>query len=83
LELICSALVCYLDFSKAILIHLYIDASDQQFGAVIMQDKTTIAFYTRKLNTAQKRYTTTERGIKLLLDIEPCKEYKNILLSDH
>jgi hypothetical protein len=30
-------------------------------GAVIMQDKKPIAFYSRKLNTAQKRYTTTER----------------------
>jgi hypothetical protein len=30
-------------------------------GAVIMKDKNPIAFYSRKLNTAQKRYTTTER----------------------
>jgi hypothetical protein len=42
---------------------LYIDASDHQLRAVIMQDKnqTTIAFYSRKLNTAQKWFTTTER----------------------
>jgi hypothetical protein len=38
-----------------------------------------IAFYSRKLNTAQKRYTTTER--ELLSAIETCKEYKNILLG--
>jgi hypothetical protein len=45
-----------------------------------MQDKkqTTIAFYSRQLNTAQKRYTTNER--ELLSAIESCKEYKNILL---
>jgi hypothetical protein len=52
-------------------------------GAVIMQDKskTTIKFYSRKLNTAQKRYTTTER--ELLSSIETCKQYKNILLGYH
>jgi hypothetical protein len=46
-----------------------------------MQDKKPIAFYSRKLNTAQKRYTTTERGRELLSAIETCKEYKNILLG--
>jgi hypothetical protein len=61
--------------------HLYTDESDHQLGAVIMQDKKPKAFYSRKLNTAQKPYTTTER--KLLLAIETCKEYKNILLGYH
>jgi hypothetical protein len=50
-------------------------------GAVIMQDKKPIAFYSRNLNTAQKRYTTTERNRELLSAIETCKEYKNILLD--
>jgi hypothetical protein len=45
-----------------------------------IKSKTTIAFYSRKLNTAQKRYTTTERNRELLSAIETCKEYKNILL---
>jgi hypothetical protein len=49
--------------------------------SVIMQDKKPIAFYSRKLNTAQKRYTTTKR--ELLSAIENCKEYKNILLGYH
>jgi RNase H-like domain found in reverse transcriptase len=44
-----------------------------------MQDKKPIAFYSRKLNAAQRRYTTTER--ELLSTIENCKEYKNILLG--
>jgi hypothetical protein len=43
--------------------------------------KQPIAFYSRKLNTAQKRYTTTER--ELLPAIETCKEYKNILSCYH
>jgi hypothetical protein len=48
-----------------------------------MQDKKPIAFYSRKLNKAQKRYTTTERHRELLSAIENCKEYKNILLGYH
>jgi hypothetical protein len=72
-----EVLLCYPDFKKPF--HLYTNASDHQLGAVIMQDKKTIAFYSRKLNTAQKRYTTTER--ELLSAIETCKEYKNILLG--
>jgi hypothetical protein len=48
-----------------------------------MQDKKPIAFYSRKLNTAQKRYTTTERNRELLSAIETYKEYKNILLGYH
>jgi hypothetical protein len=46
-----------------------------------MQDKTPIAFYSRKLNTSQKRYKTNERDRELLSAIETCKEYKNILLD--
>jgi hypothetical protein len=62
---------------------IYTDASNHQLRAVIMQDKNPIAFYSRKLNTAQNRYTTTERDRELLSDIETCKEYKNILLGYH
>jgi hypothetical protein len=78
-----QVLLCYLDFNKTVLFHLYTDASDHQLGAVIMQDRKPIAFYSQKLNTAQKRYTTTERKLELLSAIETCKEYKNILLDYH
>jgi hypothetical protein len=71
--------LCYPEFNKPF--HLYTDASDHQLGAVIMQDKKTIAFYSRKLNTAQKWYTTTESDRELLSAIKTCKEYKNILLG--
>jgi hypothetical protein len=70
---------CYPDFNKPVLFHLYTDALDHQWGAVIMQDKKPMAFYSRKLNTAQKLYTTTER--ELLSAIKICKEYRNILLD--
>jgi hypothetical protein len=66
---------------KPVLFHLYTDASDHQLGEVIMQDKKPIALYSRKLNTDQKRHTTTERDRELLSAIETCKEYKNILLG--
>jgi hypothetical protein len=46
-----------------------------------MQDKKPTAFYSQNLNTAQKRYTTTERQIEMLSAIKTCKEYKNILLG--
>jgi hypothetical protein len=46
-----------------------------------MQDKKSIPFYSRKLNTAQKRYTTTER--ELSSAIETCKEYENVLSGYH
>jgi hypothetical protein len=74
-------LLCYPDFNEPVVFHLYTDASDHQLGAIIMQDKKPIAFYSRKLNTAQKQYTTTGSNRELLSAIETCKEYKNILLS--
>jgi hypothetical protein len=78
-----QVLLYYPDFSNPVLFHLYTDASDHQLGAVIMQNKKPIAIYSRKLNTAQTRYITTEKNRELLSTIETCKEYKNILLGYH
>jgi hypothetical protein len=78
-----EVLLCYPDFNKPYSLHLFTDASDHHLGAVIMQDKKPIAFYSRKLNTAQKRYTTIERDRGLLSALETCKEYKNTLLGYH
>jgi hypothetical protein len=76
-----EVLLCYSDFNKLGSFNLYTDVSDHQLRAVIMQDKKPIAFYFRKINTAQKWYATTER--ELLSAIETYKEYKNILLGYH
>ena len=73
-----EALIAYPDFSKDF--HVYTtDSSDYQLGAVIMQDVHPLAFYSRKLNSAQKRYTTGEQ--ELLSIVETLKEFKNILLG--
>ena len=44
-----------------------------------MQGSKPLAFYSRKLNSAQKRYTTGEQ--ELLSIVETLKEFKNILLG--
>ena len=72
-------LLTYPNFNLPFEIHT--DASDVQLGAVISQNGHPIAFYSRKLNPAQTRYTTTER--ELLAIVETLKEYRNILLGQH
>ena len=46
---------------------------------MITQGNKPIAFYSRKLNPAQTRYTTTEK--ELLSIVEVCKEFRTILLG--
>ena len=72
-----GALLAYPDFNQPFDIHT--DASHTQLGAVISQKGVPIAFYSRKLNDAQTRYTTTER--ELLAIVETLKEFRNILLG--
>jgi transposase InsO family protein len=70
-------LLNYPDFNKTF--HIYTDASDFQLGGVIMQDDKPLAFYSRKLNNAQKNYTTGEQ--ELLSIVETLKEFRNILFG--
>ena len=67
----------YPDWSKPFDIHT--DASDHQLGAVISQERKPIAFFSRKLKSAQKNYTTTEK--ELLSIVECVKEFRNILFG--
>ena len=72
-----ETLLTFPDFNKKF--HIFTDASKYQLGAVIMQDDKPIAFYSRKMNQAQQRYTTGEQ--ELLSIVETLKEFKNILLG--
>ena len=72
-----ETLLAYPDFNEVFEIHT--DASLYQLGACISQKGKPIAFYSRKLNPAQTRYTTTER--ELLSIVEVLKEFRNILLG--
>ena len=70
-----ETILAYPDFSKPF--HIYTDASNTQLGAVIMQEDKPLAFYSRKLNSAQKNYTTGEQ--ELLSIVETLKEFRSLL----
>jgi hypothetical protein len=72
-----ETMLTFPDFSKEF--HVYTDASEFQLGAVIMQDNKLLAFYSRKMNSAQQKYTTGEQ--ELLSIVETLKEFRTILLG--
>ena len=72
-----ETLLTFPDFLQEFEIHT--DASKLQLGACISQNGKPVAFYSRKLQPAQTRYTTAER--ELLSIVETLKEFCNILLG--
>ena len=58
---------------------VYTDASKYQLGSVIVQNNCPLDFYSRKLSTAQQKYTTREQ--ELLSIFETLNEFKNILFG--
>jgi hypothetical protein len=69
-----ETLLAYPDFNKKF--HVYTDISDYQLGAVITQDDRPLAFYSRKLNGAQRRYTTGIPGNLWQADCSRDSRYK-------
>ena len=55
-----DVVLSYPDFNKEFVI--YTDTSKRQLGAVITQHNRPIAFFSRKLNSAQATYNITNGG---------------------
>ena len=72
-----EVLLGYPDFNAPFETHT--DASKLQLGAVISETGKPIAFYSRKMNSAQQNFTTTEK--ELLSIVETLKKFRNILLG--
>ena len=72
-----EVLLAYPDFNASF--EIYTDASKLQNGAVISQKGKPIAYYSRKMNSSQQKYTTTEK--ELLSIVASLKEFLDILLG--
>ena len=72
-----ALLLTYPDFNAPFEIHT--GASKIKIGAVISQKGKPIILYSRKMNSAQQNYTTTEK--ELLSIVATIKEFRKILLQ--
>jgi hypothetical protein len=62
-----ETLPAFPDFEKEF--NVYTDASNKQLGAVIMQEGKPLSFYSRKISSAQTRYTTCEQELLIIVEM--------------
>ena len=74
-----QTMLVFPDYNKPFVV--YTDASDYQLGGVVTQEGKPVAFFSRKLNSAQKKYTTTDK--ELLSIVETLKEFKKMLYGQN
>ncbi len=74
-----DVILAYPNFSFSEEFTIFTDASTRQLGGVITQNNRPIAFFSRKLTTAQQKYTVTE--LELLSIVELLKEFEGMLLG--